>query len=86
MPDRIKKERSRILTELAMKIGEENNKNHTGKEYRVLVTKRGKKDTFLSRTDSYRPVILKGVEPGKFYHVRIVDFTFNYLRGKVVEK
>ncbi len=82
MPDWIKKERSRILTELTKKIGEENNSKHLGKKYRVLVTKEGKFGTFLSRTNSYRPVILDFGTLGEFYDVKITGFSFNYLRGE----
>ncbi|MBO8183069.1 MAG: tRNA (N(6)-L-threonylcarbamoyladenosine(37)-C(2))-methylthiotransferase [Archaeoglobus sp.] len=82
MPDWIKKERSRKLTELAKKMGEKNNSKHLGKRYRVLVTKAGKKG-YLSRTDSYRPVILDEARLGEFYEVKIVDYTFNYLRGVI---
>jgi tRNA A37 methylthiotransferase MiaB len=82
MPDWIKKERSRKLTELAKQIGKENNSRHLGRKYRVLVTKKGKRG-YLSRTDSYRPVILDEVAIGEFYEARIVDYTFNYLRGEI---
>jgi MiaB-like tRNA modifying enzyme len=82
MPDWIKKERSRKLTELAKQIGKENNSKHLGKKYRVLVTKKGKRG-YLSRTNSYRPVILDWAMLGKFYDARIVDYTFNYLRGEI---
>ncbi len=84
MPDWIKKERSRKLTELSKRIGEENNSRYLGKKYRVLVTKKGKRG-YLSRTDSYRPVILDEANMGEFYEVKIVDFTFNYLKGELVQ-
>jgi MiaB-like tRNA modifying enzyme len=80
MPDWIKKERSRKLSELAKRIGEDNNSRHLGKRCRVLVTKAGKRG-YISRTDSYRPVILDEARLGEFYEARIVDYTFNYLRG-----
>lgn len=81
MPDWIKKERSRILTRLCEEIGLENHRKFVGKVERVLVTKRGKKNTMLARTDSYRPVVLKEGKLGEFYLVRVVDATFNYLVG-----
>ncbi len=82
MPDWMKKERSRKLTQLSKQIGEENNSKYVGKEYEVLVTRKGKRG-FLSRTNSYRPVILDEAKLGEFYKVKIVDHTFNYLRGLV---
>lgn len=82
MPDWIKKERSRKLTKLVEEIGLKRHKRFVGEVCRVLVTKRGKEETLLSRTDSYRPVILKEGEIGKFYNVKIVDSSFNYLVGE----
>lgn len=81
IPGWIKKERSRKLTELARKIGLENNRRFLGKKLKVLVTKRGKDKTTLARTDSYRAVVTEG-EIGEFLDVEVVDFRFNYLVGK----
>jgi MiaB-like tRNA modifying enzyme len=81
IPDWIKKERSRKLTKLAKEIGFSKNRRFVGSEQKVLVTRRGKNETFLSRMNSYRPVILKEGEIGKFYKVRIVDCFYNYLVG-----
>lgn len=81
IPGWIKKERSRKLTELARKIGLENNRRFLGKKLKVLVTKRGKDKTVLARTDSYRAVVTEG-EIGEFLDVEVVDFRFNYLVGK----
>ncbi len=81
MPDWIKKERSRILTKLCEEIGLENHRKFVGRVERVLVTKKGKNNTMLARTDAYRPVVLKEGELGEFYLVKVVDATFNYLVG-----
>ncbi len=78
IPGWIKKERSRILTELCRQIGLENNRKFVGRKLRVLVTKRGKDSTMLARTDSYRPVVTSG-ELGQFKEVKVVDCRFNYL-------
>ncbi len=83
MPDWRKKERSRVLTELARKIGLENNLKFVGKNVRVLVTKHGKNCTLLSRTDSYRPVILSSGQIGQFVHAGIKRAEFNYLEGSI---
>ncbi len=80
-PDWIKKERSRKLTELTRKIGLENNMRFVGRMERVLVTKHGKSGTLLSRTDSYRPVILDSGKIGEFFDVKIEKAEFNYLKG-----
>ncbi len=81
IPDWIKKERSRKLTELSKKIGLENNLRFVGKSVRVLITKHGKNGTLLSRMDSYRPVILGNGELGEFVKVKIEKAEFNYLKG-----
>jgi MiaB-like tRNA modifying enzyme len=81
IPGWIKKERSRKLTELVRVIGLENNSRFAGKKLKVLVTRKGKGDTVLARTDSYRAVVTEGVL-GQFMEVEIVDYRFNYLVGK----
>ncbi len=81
IPDWIKKERSRRLTRLAREIGLKRNRRFLGKMLRVLVTKRGKGDTFMARADSYRPVIISEGRLGEFLKVKVVDCTFNYLRA-----
>uniref|UniRef100_A0A7J3TI96 tRNA-t(6)A37 methylthiotransferase n=1 Tax=Geoglobus ahangari TaxID=113653 RepID=A0A7J3TI96_9EURY len=84
IPDWIKKERSRKLTELTRKIGLENNIKFVGRRKRVLITRRGKENTLLSRTDSYRPVIIDKGYIGEFTNVKICGATFNYLKGLVL--
>lgn len=79
LPDWIKKERSRKLTKLAREIGLKRNRRFIGKKMRVLITKRGKGETFMARANSYRPVVLKEGEIGRFVEVEIVDCAFNYL-------
>ncbi len=81
IPDWIKKERSRKLTELSREIGFRNNLRFIGKREEVLITKRGKKNTYLSRMNSYRPVILEDGMIGDFRRVKIIDATFNYLKA-----
>lgn len=85
IPDWIKKERSRKLTELAKQIGLENNLKFVGRDFRVLVTKKGKNGTYLSRTDSYRPVILDSGRIGEFKNVKIEKAEFNYLKAYALE-
>ncbi|RLI77668.1 threonylcarbamoyladenosine tRNA methylthiotransferase [Archaeoglobales archaeon] len=84
MPDWVKKERSRKLTRLMREIGIENNRRFLGKKYRVLITKKGKNSTFLSRTNSYRAVVLNHGRIGEFKKVLIEDFSFNYLVGREI--
>ncbi len=81
IPDWIKKERSRKLTELTKRVGLENNMKFVGRNVRVLITKHGKNGTLLSRMDSYRPVIIDKGEIGDFVRVKIDQAEFNYLKA-----
>ncbi len=80
IPGWIKKERSRKLTDLMKKIGEQNNARFVGRKMRVLITRRGKEETVLARTNSYRAVVTKGMV-GEFREVRISGYRYNYLVG-----
>jgi MiaB-like tRNA modifying enzyme len=82
-PDRIKKERSRILTRIWQEISKEKSKKYLGKKFQALITeKRGK--TFLARLPSYKAVILKEGNLGEFVKVKIVGAKPNYLIGKII--
>jgi MiaB-like tRNA modifying enzyme len=82
-PDRIKKERSRILTKIWQEISKEKSKKYLGKEFQALITeKRG--NTFLARLPSYKAVILKEGNLGEFVKVKIVGAKPNYLIGKII--
>jgi MiaB-like tRNA modifying enzyme len=81
-PDRIKKERSRILTKIWQEISKEKSKKYLGKKFQALITeKRG--NTFLARLPSYKAVILKEGNLGEFVKVKIVGAKPNYLIGKI---
>jgi len=83
-PDRIKKERSRILTKIWLKLIEEKNKRYLNKIFEVLITeKRG--NTFLARLPSYKAVVLKEGKLGEFVKVKIVDSKPNYLIGEIIK-
>ncbi len=78
MPDRIKKDRSRLLTRLHQEIGEKNNGKFVGKKYRILITENGEK-SMKARTDTYKQVVLEKGELGGFLTVKIKDATASYL-------
>jgi len=84
IPASIKKERSRRLFGLWKKNCLQKNKKFLGKEYRVLITEK-RRNNFLARMNSFRAVILKRGLLGKTLRVQIDDFSFNYLKGKIVE-
>jgi threonylcarbamoyladenosine tRNA methylthiotransferase CDKAL1 len=80
IPDRIKKERSRILTELFESLNLEKNKKYIGKKLNVLIVEK-RKGKYLARTESGRAVALDKGEIGSFIEVKIVDYRWNYLIG-----
>ncbi len=77
------KEWSRILTQIHLKISEENNVKLIGTVHKALVTEPGKR-YFLARSEGYRPIILKNVKINNFYDVEIIDAKNVYLIGKVI--
>jgi len=79
--DRTKKNRSRELTSLHHEIGLKKNKKYKGRQLDVLITERGKNNTFLGRSNNYKQIVLKNGKIGEFYKTKIVDFTFTYLIG-----
>ncbi|MFA6348180.1 MAG: tRNA (N(6)-L-threonylcarbamoyladenosine(37)-C(2))-methylthiotransferase [Candidatus Paceibacterota bacterium] len=85
LPDRIKKDRSRIITKLFHQMNEETNKKYIGRKELVLVVeKRG--DVFMSRANSGRLVVLREIDLsiGKFINVEIIGSKWNYLEGRVI--
>ena len=83
----IVKERSRILTEFCSKVSKENNQRHIGKNYKVLITEKGKKNTFVGRAENYKPVVIKEkVRFGDFYEVKITNAETTYLVGNLIKK
>jgi MiaB-like tRNA modifying enzyme len=81
IPDRIKKERSRILTELFENLNLEKNKKYIGKKFNVLIVEK-RKGKYLARTESGRAVALDEGKIGSFIKNKIVDYRWNYLIGE----
>ena len=82
---KIVKNRSRILSEICSKISKEKNLGYIGKKFTVLVTEKGKKNTFVGRTENYKPVVLKNkTEIGKFLKVKIIDAEPTFLLGSII--
>jgi MiaB-like tRNA modifying enzyme len=82
-PDRIKKDRSRIVSELFENLNLEKNKKYLGKKFDVLVVEK-RKNKYLARTDSGRAVVLDKGEVGSFIKVKIVDYKWNYLKALTI--
>ncbi|WGI17418.1 tRNA (N(6)-L-threonylcarbamoyladenosine(37)-C(2))-methylthiotransferase [Methanonatronarchaeum sp. AMET-Sl] len=81
-----KKKRSKKMTELRKKYGKQNKKKLIGKQKMVLITKKGKKNTYIGRDIDYNPVVVKNpVKIGKKYKIKLDGFTFAYLTGKTTK-
>jgi threonylcarbamoyladenosine tRNA methylthiotransferase CDKAL1 len=84
IPTYVVKERSRRTTQICQKISFEKNKQHLGKTYLVLVTEKGKQNTWTGRTLQYKQVVLtEPVQLGKFVSVQIINAAPTYLVGKL---
>ncbi|MBN1280311.1 MAG: tRNA (N(6)-L-threonylcarbamoyladenosine(37)-C(2))-methylthiotransferase [Candidatus Thermoplasmatota archaeon] len=85
VPTHIVKERSRQMTRLCAAITYENNTQHLKKQYQVLVTERGKNNTWVGRTEHYKPVVITGpVHLGDVRDVLITKVTSTYLVGTLI--
>jgi len=83
-PDRIKKDRSRILNNIFKKYNLKNNKKLIKTEQEILVVKKNK-ESFLGRTSNGQAIVLKKAIIGDFIKVKIVDCKWNYLIGEVIK-
>ncbi len=83
IPDWIKKNRSRKINKLRARISLEKNKIWIGKRLKALISEEGKKDDFIARTFSYKPVIVSkdGKKFNEFTEINITDARENYLLG-----
>lgn len=86
----VKKERSKELSELRLKLSRERNERYVGREEEVLFLEEGKDDSLKGRMDNYKVVVLKdGHEDkeliGKWVSVKIVDAAEVYLLGELID-
>ena len=81
----IVKERSKYLTDLCSNISKHNNQNHIGKKYSVLITEKGKNNTFVGRAENYKPVVVKDkVNIGDVKQVKITEAARTFLVGSII--
>jgi len=87
VPEPEKKRRSRILSEAALRVAFRINQRYVGKVLQTLVTEPGRRGgTFISRTDTYKPVVLGGeARIGEWVKVRVTGATPTHLIGEVVD-
>ena len=83
MPERFRKERSRIMTGEFRKIQMENNSKWIGWEGKVLINEKGKNNSWIGRNYCYKPVVLRGdYKLGDEADVKIADVTKFDLRDE----
>ena len=85
MPDRIKKDRSREMTRLWLKIAAERNRKYEGEVLEARITERGRDDTMKARADNYLGLVVTGrPKPGSIVQVVVTDSNPFYVSGRVV--
>jgi len=87
VPEPVKKRRSRLASELALRISGEVNKKYEGRLTEVLVNSTSFRGDIAGRTPEYKLVIMKGYDlrVGDFVKVRITKSTPLHLEGEVVD-
>ena len=85
MPDRIKKDRSREVTRLWLKIAAKRNQQYEGKILEVRITERGRDDTMKARAENYLGIVVTGrPKPGSIVRIVVTDSNPFYVSGRVV--
>lgn len=85
IPTFIVKQRSKQITKQVAKLTLEKNTQHLGSTHWVLVTEKGKHNTFTGRTESYKQVVFKQpVVIGDVVQARIIDAAPTYIVGKLI--
>ena len=87
MPDRIKKDRSRAMTELWLEIAARRNRRYLGRLLPCLVVESGKKGTVKARAANYLGVVVVGekIPLGSRLMVEITGCNSFYVSGRAVD-
>lgn len=84
VPTDIAKKRSQQITKVCKKISLQNNQNHIGNIYSVLIIKKYKGNS-IGRADNYKPVVVQEkIDSGKRVTVKIEDVSPIHLVGKLI--
>ena len=82
MPDRIKKDRSRVMTRLWMEIAAQRNRCLEGRIAEALVTERGRNGTMKARSANYAGIVVSGAPHlGSWCKISILRSNPFYLEG-----
>ncbi len=86
-PPELVKERSRIMSKVHREVSLKRNLEWVGWKGKVLVNEIGVKNSFISRNNSYKPVVIREfVELGSFVKVKIIEAKEFFLIGKIHNK
>ena len=87
MPDRIKKDRSREMTGLWLKIAAERNQRYEGQVLEARITERGRDATMKARAENYLGIVVKGrPKLGSIVLVQVTDSNPFYVSGHFVDQ
>ncbi|BDR91327.1 tRNA (N(6)-L-threonylcarbamoyladenosine(37)-C(2))-methylthiotransferase [Vulcanisaeta souniana] len=85
VPEQVKKERSKVATEIFSKVSLERNKPFIGREMWGIASEvdfRG--ENYIVRSYNYKPIAVKRVDIGAFVKARIIDATPHRLIGELL--
>lgn len=87
VPEPEKKRRSRILSEVSLKVAAQRNAEYLNRVVNALVVEEEKsRNCVIARTDTYKPVVLpSNVKVGEWVKVRVKGFTSLHLEGEVID-
>ena len=83
---RVKKMRSRSLTNICRAISFRQNRAMLGKKEKIFVSEAGVKGGFVGRTSNYKPVVVNEDLRGGFAEVLITGAFPSYLEGKILNR
>lgn len=81
------KRRTTTIMNLFKETALENNKKLIGKRYKILITEKGKNNTFIGKNDSYKQVIIEQnnkIKIGQDIDVKIKEASHLDLKGEIV--
>jgi len=81
-----KKQRTMLLSKLCSEISFEKNRKLEGRRERILVTEKGKLNSFIGRNNSYKPVVVGEDLRGKFVSVKLEKAFPTYLTASVLKE
>lgn len=85
IPINIKKERSKILTDLYITVALKQNKKWLGWEGKIIIDEVGKDNTWVGRNLAYKPVIVKGnLNLGDEINVKVKDCSAYDLKAEAL--